>query len=338
MKFSKYLKDNLYLIFAFVFTLFITLLLSLAFKISKQLTIIFTVIWIIFFITIILIGYYRKKKFYNELLLNLERLDKKYLVLETIDAPNFYEGKLLCDILYDIDKSMLENIKNYETLTTDFKEYIEMWIHEIKIPISTLSLMTHNHNMDKKFLSQIKRLESYVEQVLYYVRSENAQKDYLIKENKLSKIISNVALKNKDDLLEQNIDFMIENVDFRVLTDSKWLEFIINQIVNNSIKYSDNTKDEKYIKISVVDNKNETILSIMDNGIGIDECDISRVFDKTFTGLNGRIKSASTGMGLYIAKGLCEKLGHRIEIKSKKGKYTKVIITFGKNELYNVLK
>lgn len=338
MNLGKYIKDHTYFSVMFFCVFFMNILLLTAFKVNVQLVIALIVIWIFFYISILLIGYYRKKTFYDELLLNLERLDKKFLILETIVPPNFYEGELLCNILYDINKSMLENMKQYEHITNDFKEYIEMWIHEIKIPISSLTLMAHNHHLDNRFLHQLKRVEGYIEQVLYYTRSENAEKDYLIKTNKLSKIIKNIAMKNKDALLEKHIDFIIEDANYSILTDAKWLEFILNQIMNNSIQYMDDEKDENYIKITVNEDKNKIVLSILDNGIGIKESDRKRVFEKSFTGENGRIKKISTGMGLYIAKKLCEKLGHKIEIESKKKEYTKVSITFGKNEFYHVVK
>ena len=175
------------------------------------------------------------------------------------------------------------------------------------------------------------KLDNYIDQILYYVRSENAEKDYIIKETSLNDIIKNVALKNKDDLLENNVDLIVDVSDEKVLTDSKWLEFILNQIINNSIKYKrDNIGS--YIKIKVCENTNSVKLFIEDNGIGIPKNDLPQVFDKCFTGENGREKSKSTGMGLYIAKKLCVKLGHRIEIESEAGSFTRVVITFGKND------
>ena len=126
------------------------------------------------------------------------------------------------------------------------------------------------------------------------------------------------------------------DVQYKVLTDSKWLEFILGQIVNNSIKYR---KDKgSYIKIEVLDTKDKTVLMVEDNGIGIKVSDLKQVFDKSFTGENGRCISSSTGMGLFIAKKMCERLGHKIYIQSVYGEYTKVFIEFIKNKYYDVLK
>lgn len=339
MKLSKYLKDKLLPISLFFVMYFIILLILFAFKVQTLLICYISIVIFTFNIIFLLISYFRKKSFYDNFLLNIKGLDKSYLVLETINKPKFYEGEILYDSLYEINKSMIENVKNYEFQMNDFREYIEMWIHEVKIPISSLILYAHNHKdiIDKNLVYQMKKIEDYVNQVLYYVRSENAEKDYLIKENKLDKIISDTLLKNKDYLLENNINLIVDNVNYSVLTDSKWIEFILNQIINNSIKYKKNNTDS-YIKITAEDLNNKTILIIEDNGIGIPLSDISKVFNKSFTGTNGRIRSKSTGMGLFIAKNLCNKLGHKIYIKSKENEYTKVYITFSKDNYYEVLK
>ena len=337
MSFLKYLKDKLFIILTFLFSYIIILLMLFAFKIDYSLIIAITIVLFLMIIIIILTDYFRKKGFYNTLINNTNKLDKKYLVLETLYKPDFYEGKIAYDVLYDINKSMTENVKKHNDQLTDFKEYIEMWIHEIKVPIASLVLQIHN-NKDKKskdILKKINKIDELTEQILYYVRTESIEKDYLIKDANLNKIVGEVALKNKDYLLENKINFVCDNLNYDVLTDSKWLVFILNQIVNNSIKYK-KEKGDAILKIYDVDNKKNVKLIIEDNGIGIIESDLPRVFDKSFTGYNGRIRHKSTGMGLFIAKSLCDRLGHKIEIESKQNEYTKVTITFFENDYYCV--
>ena len=336
MKFSKYVFDKWLEILFALFGYFIVLMMLFAFKISKEVIIGITVVFLLFFNMIILTGYIKRRRFYTNLINNVDKLDKKYLVLEMLNEPSFYDGKILYQVLYEINKSMNENVKDLEISLNDFKEYVELWIHEIKLTISSLVLMNHNHktNVDKKYDEQIRRIDDYVDQILYFVRSENAEKDYLIKDTSLKKVINSVAMKNKNDLLERNISFEVELSDIKVLTDSKWLEFIVNQIVSNSMKY---TKDNNsIIKISAVETSKQVDLIIYDNGVGIPEKDIKRVFEKTFTGENGRATSKSTGMGLYIVKKLCRKLGHKVRIESKEGEYTKVVISFAKNDFYKI--
>ena len=282
-----------------------------------------------------MIDYFRKKNFYTSLSQKLEELDKKYLILEMMSRPSFYEGKILYDTIYETDKSMIEIVNEYLSNIEDFKDYIEMWIHEVKIPISSLVLMSHNHKeLNNTYINEVKKLNDYVDQVLYYVRSNYAENDYIIKENNLDKIIKDVILKNKDELLLNNINIETNIKENKVLTDSKWLEFILNQIINNSIKYKKD--NDSIIKIESLKENAKTILSIYDNGIGINKKDIKNVFKKSFTGENGRNLSKSTGMGLYIAKRLCDKLGHKILIESEKNEYTIVKIIFGNNDYYKI--
>ena len=334
MKLDKYIKDNIYKIVIFLICFVINLLIFFAFKIDSSVIISTSIVYLFGFSLIFFGSFIRKRNFYNNLLNNINGLDKAYLVLETLSKPEFYEGEILYQALYDINKSMNENINMINNYVQEFKEYIEMWVHEVKIPIATLELLSNNK--DKKIKVQLKRLEDYVDQVLYYTRSENAEKDYLIKETDLAKVVKNVGLKNMDSLLENKVDYIVDVKDI-VLTDSKWLEFILSQIVNNSIKYKRNIKNS-YIKINSYKEDDKTILTILDNGIGINKSDLKQVFKKSFTGVNGRNTSKSTGMGLYIAKNMCTKLGHKIDIESQEGEYTKVIITFLNNNYYDVLK
>ena len=337
MKYRDYLKDNLVGIIIYLSTIILIVLILNAFKMPIFVSIICFCIFIICGISIITISYIKKNSFYKNYLSNLEKLSKKYLILETIPEPNTYEEKILVNSLYEINKSMIENINEYQRSTIEFKEFVELWIHEVKIPISSMVLKCHNNKekYDKAFLSLIRILDNQIDEVLYYVRSENTEKDFAIAKVSLKEVIRNVGLKNKDDLLESNIDFITDLKDLKINTDKKWLEFIINQIINNSIKYK---KDkDSYIKISAFEQSEKKVLEIYDNGIGIPSKDLKRVFEKSFTGSNGREKVKSTGMGLYIVKKLCDKLGHNIKIESKEKDYTKVIIEFGKNEHYKIV-
>ena len=332
MKLSTYLKDKLYAFLIFIIYIIILILFLIALKLSSSIIIFITVFSIVIFFVILFFDYFRKRKFYSELLDKLNTLDKKYLLIEMLLEPNFLEGKILYDVLDEVNKNEHDLISNLKNKQEDFKEYIELWIHEVKLPLASLTLINRK---DKNTLRELKRIEDDVEQILYYVRCENANNDYLIKEWNLDTIIKNVALRNKDDLLALGIDFKVDNCNLKVLTDSKWLEFIINQIVSNSIKYK---KDkDSIIEITGEDSDDFVTITIYDNGKGISKSDLPRVFSKTFTGNNGRVNSSkSTGMGLYLCKELCNKLGHKIEIDSKVDEYTKVTITIYKKDFYNV--
>ncbi|MFQ8705775.1 MAG: ATP-binding protein [Thomasclavelia sp.] len=336
MSLIEYLLDRVIYLVLLILMILIVLFFLLMFKVSDALIWSVVLVMILFGILLISYDFYRKHSFYNTFYNKLEQLDKKCLITELISQPNFLEGKILCDVLYEIDKSMYEEIEIYENNLKDFKEYIELWIHEVKLPISSAKLMIHNHeHNERKLKDQVSRIENYVEQILYFARKDSSEKDYLIKSCDLGMIVRNVIKRNQDSLLYQKINIEIEQINYTVLSDSKWLEFIINQIVSNSIKY--HRQDNCKIIFNVIKNSN-IALEIIDNGIGIKKSDLSRVFDKSFTGENGRRVSSSTGMGLYIVKSLCDKLGHKIIIESQYGKYTKVIIYFNDDQYYNVVR
>ena len=207
MKLSEYLKDKVYFIIVNLICIYIIILLLLAFKVRFSLIMVVTFLLITENILLLMIDYFRKKTFYTSLIQKLEELDKKYLILEMMSRPSFYEGKILYDTIYETDKSMIENVNEYLSNIEDFKDYIEMWIHEVKIPISSLVLMSHNHKeLNNTYINEVKKLNDYVDQVLYYVRSNYAENDYIIKEKNLDKIIKDVILKNKDELLLNNIN------------------------------------------------------------------------------------------------------------------------------------
>ena len=240
MNLKDYIKDKIVYILIYIVLLITILFLLYMFRVPTTLIISVTIVMVVFIIGIILYDYFIKMRFYNNFIDNLNQLDKKYLITAIINKPRFIEGQILYDSLYEIDKSMYEEIETYKNSINDFKEYIEMWIHEVKLPIASSTLMLHNNKPDsnKKIKEQINRIENYVEQVLYFVRSENLEKDYLIRTYNLEEIVNKVIRKNKESLLLRRISIEIDDIDKIILSDGKWLEFIINQIVSNSIKYS----------------------------------------------------------------------------------------------------
>lgn len=352
MKFGAYMRDKMYAIVGWVLMLMVVGLILVAFKVEVAAIIAVLVIFALGGAMVLAVEYWRKRKFYRELLGKIEQLDQAYLVLETMWEPEFYEGRLMWQALKAVDKSMTENVRRERERGRSFREYVEMWIHEVKRPLANLELVVENLwksleiteekrndekiEAERKMRRNMRELVRQVEQVLYYVRSEDAEKDYLIRETELAEVVKKVGMRNMDDLLDNGVALEVEKIDAKVYTDAKWLEFVLNQIVNNSIKYR--RKKGAWVKIRTKREKKWTILEVEDNGIGIPARDLPMVFEKTFTGENGRKGAASTGMGLYIAKNLCEKLGHKIEVESEVGKGTTVRLIFAENEFYEVAK
>ena len=334
MKLKDYIKDKLKDIFVSCTMILLLILMLMVFKVKISFIIAIIIVIVLSLLFIFFNNFIKRKIYYDNFINTLNNIDKKYLISEMITRPNFLEGKILYDSIYAIDKSMNDKINNYKYSIENLKDYIEMWIHEVKIPLSNLLLIYHNNKKDPKITKEISRIENYIDQVLYYFRSENAENDYLIKKYDLKKIINKAIIKNKELFIYNKITLKLEDLNYSVLTDSKWLEFIINQIINNSLKY---TKENGTIKINAYEKDSNIILEIIDDGIGISKGDLFKVFEKTFTGNNGRNNGSSTGMGLYICQNLCDKLGHQIKVESEEGKYTKVSIIFNENDFYNVL-
>ena len=224
---------------------------------------------------------------------------------------------------------MVRELNSIETLRNDFISNVS---HEIKTPISALSLALENNN-DFRLKQEVDKINQLVEQMLYYARSENTEKDYFVKEIQLAEIIHSVILKYRHYMLNKKITLNVHDLDHIVITDEKWLVFIISQIIQNSIKYLD--KDKKEIEVWGENNNNYIDLIIKDNGCGIKEADLVRIFEKGFTGTN-RKKGYSTGMGLYLTKKSCDKLGLKLQIQSKEKEFTKLTITFPKSGLHKI--
>ena len=336
MKFISYIKDKHLSILLYLGQILLIGIILNIFKVSPFLIILIILLNTITGLSILIYNYLRKSSFYKDLINNINKLDKKYYILETIPIANTYEEQIMENILYDINKSMIENIKKIENNIIDYKEFVEIWIHEVKIPISSLVLKCHNNKSkySSDILSIIRKIDNYIDEILYYIRSEETEKDFIISEVNLKSIIKNVIMKNKDDLLMNDINICVNTKDLKVNTDSKWLEYIINQIINNSMKYK--KKKDSVIKITTRKENNKVILEIYDNGIGIMRKDIKNVCNKSFTGANGRGKTKSTGMGLYIVNNLIKKLGHKLLIESEENIYTKVSIVFSNNDYYKM--
>ena len=356
MNFRDFIKEKLILIIGIILALVSVEILLLAYDISILIRIYCAFIIIFVLVLAILIEYKKKGDYYNELIKNMEELKEKYLISEIIKTPNFIEGKILKDILQDTGKSMLENVNYYKNIQEDYKEYIELWIHEVKIPIATSKMiiennkeLTRNGSKDlqkddteidsityksdilRSIDEELDKVENYTEQALFYARSNAVEKDYIINKTNLKEIVNGAILKNKTTLINEKVSIELSNLkDEEVYTDSKWAIFIINQIIQNAIKYS--KKEDKKIEISSQGKNDKVILYIKDNGIGIKKGEITRVFERGFTGENGRIiGQKSTGIGLYLCKKLCDKLGLGIELNSEKDKGTEVRVIFPKN-------
>lgn len=332
MKMLDYLKEKS--IFLSVNLMFFIMISTVMYFSNISFVIIFLVFFIWFFplSTYILIEYMKYRKYFSNINNILESLDKKYLLPEVLQESNFMVGENINDILKELSRDMHEQVKHYRNIQEEYREYIEMWVHEIKTPIASSKLLIENNTNEvtRKIDTQMDRIENYVEQVLYYSRSDEVGKDYIIKKVGLSKLVKDVIKRNQRDFISKRISLQLGDLDEIIYSDTKWVEFILNQIIGNAIKYSKG-KDDK-IEIYLKKISSAVILTIKDHGVGIIERDLNRVFEKGFTGENGRKFGKSTGIGLYLCKKLTDKLGLGLQVQSEENVGTEISIIFPKSE------
>ena len=256
-----------------------------------------------------------KTKHMKKLLDMAEQLSERYLISEVMELPEQAEDQVYYQLLKMAGKSMLEQIGEVERERLEYKEYIEQWIHEIKTPITAMKLLCENHRMDwtKELLLELEKTNRFTEQALYYARSEHTEKDYSVREMALSQVVHQAIADNKYLLLQSGMRLEVEEMQDTVYSDEKWVRFILNQLIANAVKYR---TEQPVLRISTHKRQDQVVLVVEDNGIGIAASDLPRIFEKGFTGQNGRMVQQSTGIGLYLCKRLCEKLGIGITAES----------------------
>lgn len=338
MSLLQYITDKRYFIaFYFIIMSFITLFMVVS---NHQQNVLSNILYIHMSCLLItslylLIGYYYRRQMYVELSV-LTNCGQEEITALLPEAQN-NEQKLFLQLLKKILEDHLKQLQKLNEEKRDQQEFIMSWIHEVKLPIAASRLLMENSEgksvdmLVDKFEDELGKIDDYVEQALYYSRIDSFAKDYFITEIQVNKIIKNSVKKYAKLFINKGIRFQMEEKNLFVQSDSKWLGFVMDQLIANSLKYT-NTGDE--VTIQFEEDQIEKRVLIQDTGIGIIQEDIHRVFEKGFTGSTGRSHVKSTGMGLYLAKQLANKLGHELTIQSEAGEFTTVSIHFPKIRNY----
>ena len=313
-----YIKQNikvllLFIVFALVFCIVFSLY-DLEIEAIYYSIMLCTFIGLIY-ICINFINYYKKHiqlyKLQNEISISLENLPSPKTLMEE-DYTN---------LILNLNKEYKTYISKSDIAKSDMIDYYTMWVHQIKTPISALKLLiqTSESEISSDLSSELFKIEQYVEMVLSYIRLGSNKNDFVLKEYDLDNIVRQAIRKYAPLFIRKKISLDFQPTNYKVLTDEKWLVFVIEQLLSNAIKYTNKGK----ISIYSLENKK---LVIEDTGIGISKEDIPRIFDKGFTGYNGRTDKKATGLGLYLCKNILDKLSHKISIESEVGVKTKVIL------------
>lgn len=337
MRAADYIKDKAAVLLVHTAgLLFLSFFLKLAGNSSTDIWLIGTA-WIVTGTVYLLQDFYRRRRYFEKLSVLLDDLDNRYLIAEVMEPSPRLEDRLYREVLRKSNKSVIEKIHMLEDAQKDYKEYIERWIHEVKLPLTAARLMCENNKREesRKLLAELGKIEKQIEQALFYARMEHPYQDYLIhRVNVRDAVLTSIA-GSKPYFIQAGMQILLELPEKSpvfVCTDEKWVVFLLDQIFANCIKYR--SAENPCVKIYAKEGKQQISLIIEDNGIGIAKEDIRRIFEKGFTGENGRIGKKSTGIGLYLCKGLCDKLGIGIACESKKGEFTRIIFTFPDSDFH----
>lgn len=327
---KQYLKNQLPVILINLLGMLALALFLIASGNGIQTVLFILVVWLIVLASCLLLFYFSRKKYLNKLLDMTEQLKERYLLPEIMQEPERADEQVFYQIMKMAEKSMLERIGEVQRERKEYKEYIEQWIHEVKTPITAIKLICENNrcSFTRDLMAELENINRFTEQALYYARSEHTENDYSVREIRLSNVVHGAIADNKYLLRQNNVTVTVDNVEYSIYSDDKWLRFILDQLISNAVKYR---IDQPVLHFSAVKENDRVILSVEDDGIGIPQSDLSRIFEKGFTGQNGRIIHSSTGIGLYLCKRLCDKLGIGISASSE-GKGTTISLSFRIND------
>ena len=327
---KQYLKNQLAVILINLLGMLALALFLIASGNNIQTVLFILAVWLLILASCLLLFFFTRKKALDRLLNMAEQLEERYLLPEIMQEPERADEQVFYPIMKMAEKSMLERIGEVQRERKEYKEYIEQWIHEVKTPITAMKLICENNrcSFTSELMAELENINRFTEQALYYARSEHKEKDYSVREIRLSDVVHGAIADNKYLLRQNNVAITVDDMEYSIYSDDKWVRFILDQIISNVIKYR---TDQPILHFFAVKENDRVVLSVEDNGIGIPQSDLPRIFEKGFTGQNGRTLHSSTGIGLYLCKRLCDKLGIGIAARSK-GKGTIISLSFHIND------
>lgn len=248
-----------------------------------------------------------------------------------VEAKDILEERYV-DLIHAQEKSRVDTENMSAKSSKDMEQYYNIWVHQIKTPISGMNVLLQSMEPTEEvgeLQNQLFSVEQYVDMALQYQKIKSTTNDFSFAEIPLNKVIRENIRKYARLFIAKKLAVRYEETALRVLTDEKWISFVLGQIITNAVKYS----DKGSITISAYGDECNTYLSVKDEGIGISPEDLPRVFERGYTGYNGRADKKSTGIGLFLCKSVTRMLGHKIQISSEPGKGTEVTIIFSKQRI-----
>lgn len=272
----------------------------------------------VFGLLVVLYDYWRYRETQHILHTQLTRIT---LTVEGLPIPADVIEESYQKLIYALYAEMSAVATRADIAQSDLESYYTIWAHQIKNPIAAMRLVlqTNPSQMHRELLNELIKIEQYVEMVLQYVRVDSVTTDYVFRNHSIDDIIRPVLRKYASVFIAKDISLVYEPLGVDVVTDEKWFAFVIEQVISNALKYTSRGS------ITIAHTPGNELM-IADTGIGIDSADLPRVFEKGFTGFNGRFEKTSTGIGLFLVKRIMTKLGHSVRIESEVGVGTRVYI------------
>ncbi len=295
------------------------------------------------------LDYARRRSFYADLADLSECLENPRFAIEMLERPAYADGAVAYDALAAVSKEASDEIAAFRRQAEDYRAYIETWVHEAKSPLAAAHLMLENLAAEADGASwerldalaeELRRVERYIEQALFYARSETVEKDYLVRRHSLRDLVGAAVRANSHALIAGHVAVFLQGLDREVYADDKWVVFMLGQVIQNSVKYARETGAEitfeaRSVGEGLADEHVE--LAVRDNGCGISAADLPRVFEKGFTGSNGRAARTgkrATGLGLYLVRQLCGKMGLGVSASGREGEGFAVTFSFPVNRMH----
>lgn len=316
--FSHYLKDRLFFIMIYVVSVLICLCVFKLYNLELEAFAYAFMILCVLLVACFLFDYYKYYK-KHQTLLTLRSNSNVSLSCDLQDSSLM--GEDYHEILVAMKEYHDQYVESSESKMHDLEDYFTMWVHQAKLPIAAMKLLLEDENLSRNEIKlQLLRMDQYTDMVLAYLRLNSTHTDFLFKELELDDLIRQSIRRFSTEFIRKHIQLHFKETGDAILSDEKWLVFVLEQILSNSLKY---TNENGLISIYM---KSKHILVIEDNGIGISASDLNRVFEKGYTGMNGRSDKTASGLGLYLCKNILDMLNHKITIESSVGKGTRVIL------------
>ena len=293
--------------------------------------VILLIVFLLVFLTVNMFDFFQQRARLLELKSILDGLDRKYLFTECVPQPKGLFERRLFDLTRLAGRDMTGAVSDAKASQREYREYVERWVHEIKAPLTAARLICRELDGDtrRKLTAELSQIEAHVERALFYARAENPEQDCLIRQIELEKIAAQAIENHRSLLIQNGIRVEMENMNCAVYTDEKWAVFILGQLLQNAARYRGS---EPVITLSAKLLGRQAQLIVHDNGIGIPAHELPRVFERGFTGSNGRIRGGSTGIGLYLCRKLAVFLELELRMDSQEGAGTTVTLTFPAKE------